>query len=623
MDSSRVFSATDRGLKRGRSSAETAAARRGFMDCGGPKSDGLRLTVALVATTLLVAGIGISSANAGLAIGDEIPDMPGPPRLGHSSVVDPEGDRVFVFGGRVLLQGQLTRTADLLIYDLNSRSWASEMSGETPGPSARYGQAMAIDLRAGAIYVVGGNAGTGLRERCLGDLWRYGIQGHEWENLDDGHGGMPGVVDARAVAVGAAGDLWLTFGRCDFEASSALFRWNAEDRHWTGYRTRSPGPVERFGHAFAYDASRDEILVWGGAVPIVILVPGQEVEWKRLWSWNRPSGTWTLLADGQSGPADARVWSVSGYDEVSDLFLVFGGSPSRSTNFTHLPEGDLWGFDRKAGQWRLLRKTDERLRRTQASGGYCPCQGGLFVSGGIDSSADHLSDADVHTDAHLIPVEMPASMEWEGDGRGAGSENRSRWARVSIQAPRGQGSAIVVGSVALIDCATGRRLALPSKMERTPANEWRFKFERLDGDVVESAGSGHLRLTGRVEGSPVNFLAMVSWPWSREPGRGQSLRTAQNGDRGGEWRQLSVKYEHGAWVFRRVAGASDGEAMSIFDLAGRRVWSRPGAFAGSPGQEAEVRWDGHSTEGVRLPAGLYFVRVLGPEGTVRAKIALP
>ena len=72
------------------------------------------LTVALVATTLLVAGIGISSANAGLAIGDEIPDMPGPPRLGHTSVVDPEGDRVFVFGGRVLLQGQLTRTADLL-----------------------------------------------------------------------------------------------------------------------------------------------------------------------------------------------------------------------------------------------------------------------------------------------------------------------------------------------------------------------------------------------------------------------------------------------------------------------------------------------------------------------------
>jgi flagellar hook assembly protein FlgD len=58
--------------------------------------------------------------------------------------------------------------------------------------------------------------------------------------------------------------------------------------------------------------------------------------------------------------------------------------------------------------------------------------------------------------------------------------------------------------------------------------------------------------------------------------------------------------------------------MSIYDLGGRRVrtlvdrMSSPGSF--------ETTWDGRDDRGTELANGVYFLRVIGPEGTTTRRI---
>ncbi len=67
----------------------------------------------------------------------------------------------------------------------------------------------------------------------------------------------------------------------------------------------------------------------------------------------------------------------------------------------------------------------------------------------------------------------------------------------------------------------------------------------------------------------------------------------------------------------RWKGGSGRVSLEIVDVSGRRV--RRVADAG-PGTEGSWRWDGMSDSGDKLPAGVYFARLTGPDGNVRRRV---
>ena len=66
--------------------------------------------------------------------------------------------------------------------------------------------------------------------------------------------------------------------------------------------------------------------------------------------------------------------------------------------------------------------------------------------------------------------------------------------------------------------------------------------------------------------------------------------------------------------------ASDGVTVSILDCSGRIVRTLDGAAP--PGTEAAVEWDGRDALNRRVPPGIYFVYLAGPEEARTAKIVL-
>jgi hypothetical protein len=59
--------------------------------------------------------------------------------------------------------------------------------------------------------------------------------------------------------------------------------------------------------------------------------------------------------------------------------------------------------------------------------------------------------------------------------------------------------------------------------------------------------------------------------------------------------------------------------LTVHDAAGRRVFSREWPGGTGPG---EVAWTGRDEAGRRLPAGVYFARVRGPELDATTRIVL-
>lgn len=69
-----------------------------------------------------------------------------------------------------------------------------------------------------------------------------------------------------------------------------------------------------------------------------------------------------------------------------------------------------------------------------------------------------------------------------------------------------------------------------------------------------------------------------------------------------------------AFTLPRTATVS----LSILDLAGREV-ARPAAGELTAGRHS-FRWDGRAADGAELPAGLYFVRLVTPDGVRTARV---
>ncbi|MEZ5962498.1 MAG: kelch repeat-containing protein [Planctomycetota bacterium] len=199
-------------------------------------------------------------------------------------------------------------------------------------PVARVWFAMAASpdralLFGGEIPSSGGNDPP--PPRVLGDTWTLDVDG--WRSHDPTL--RPRARINHAIAYDAARDRFVMFGGMGqfaafgFDLLSDTWEWDGID--WR--QIQAPGPARRYGHAMAYDAERERVVLFGGH--------GEFSDLGDTWTWDGTS--WT---ESSAGGPSARVGHKLGWHARSGRVVLFGGWWKPTGSF-YVADNDTWTWD--------------------------------------------------------------------------------------------------------------------------------------------------------------------------------------------------------------------------------------------------------------------------------------
>jgi len=523
--------------------------------------------------------------------------LPGPARTGARVVLLPESQQILLYGGLGLdpVTRQRPSFEDLWLFDLSIGHW-ERIPKSDPWPGSRYYYSMALDASREGLFLYGGiPEAKPPSSVCGNELWHFESTTRRWQLLESGlPNAPPGFFGGMSIDP-MSGDPWIFFGTC-FEGCNWYFaRFNRSTAQWSGSAAPRDIPGGRNSPAAPYDSRRSTMLIRGGQPPLgcAFSPSGNDVtalDPHALWAFDPQSSRWRGLGALGSGPARLAV-ALADYDAISDVYLQYGGRASTVVS------DSLWAFDMRAQAWSLLLDGDARSRlRYDAAGVYCPCRGELFVTTGAESTANGAPEA-LRSDAYFLRVEDAASFEWDGAGN---SRNAPwRWGTLTLD-DDGQ---IDPSTVRLVNCAAGEDLQGATEAKRMGRDRWHLRFAAATADENEALAGGHLVLTGRVPGRPVNFLARV------QESREFTQRLSPSSS-------LRCEPVAGGWSVQYTGENPELARLQVFDVAGRLKARLDAPFAGG----RTLIWDGRDGEGHRLPNGIYFLRVAGGEGVAKAVV---
>jgi|GEM_PF-3159329 len=183
-------------------------------------------------------------------------------RADHAMVVAElsTGPELLVFGGR----GFGSTLGDTWLFDGERWTRPSNECGTEGCPSARSQHAMAFDVDRGAAVMFGGRPGAG---RDLGDTWQWTEAGG-WDPLESATGQAPSPRRGHAMTYDATRDEVVLFGGAsDVDGNYGdVWAWDGESWHARGRRCiESSCPAPRTGHTLVHDPTRDAVVAFGGA----------------------------------------------------------------------------------------------------------------------------------------------------------------------------------------------------------------------------------------------------------------------------------------------------------------------------------------------------------------------
>lgn len=184
-------------------------------------------------------------------------NIPGnsPPGLAEASLaVDPLTEDVYLFGGTMRMDGNVTVNGTLWSYAQADETWFPEET--TGGPSGRSGAGMWVDSDNGRLILHGGKAADG---SPLSDTWFYDLNTGMW--MDSGAGNAP--LPSGAVGYGyddAADLIYVLYAEGRPGWSFATYTGASG---WVAVET-SDGPSLRENPDIAFDPSEVKFVVHGG-----------------------------------------------------------------------------------------------------------------------------------------------------------------------------------------------------------------------------------------------------------------------------------------------------------------------------------------------------------------------
>ena len=237
------------------------------------------------------------------------PDDPPSPRRNSAITYDPSAEHILLFGG----------SDDDSHYD-ETWTWDGarwdELSPSGSPPGAVLEPVMAYDGSAEETYLKGSTSGGG----AVTETWTW--DGSSWTKEDDQ------VLFGGAIAFHATESQMIAFGSTHLWAGSS---WGELDP--------DVEPSNRFGHAMVYDDAREEILLFGGAFEDI---DGGGIL-DDTWTWD--GETWTEVdgEDNDESSPSARAGHAMAYHADLEVVILFGGSAGSNVfNDTWAWDGQSW-----------------------------------------------------------------------------------------------------------------------------------------------------------------------------------------------------------------------------------------------------------------------------------------
>jgi hypothetical protein len=279
---------------------------------------------------------------------------------------DPVGHKVTLMGGQFCVLGSPCSTLALDTWTFDGTSWTDVTPTEptTPKPLARRGMAMAFHRELGRTVLFSGLDDT---EVVQSDTWLW--DGAAWEQRGTSNndtlfqparrasaafaydearevvvlfqGGA--VEEVSGYAQGAAcgnGTLANNAGVCflllDGPAGEGqTWEWNGSIWDLRARTTEVDGPQSNLGHAMAYDAGEEAVLLFGGSFGNPSPLLAQKLN--ALWAWDGED--WTDISPASPNPAP-RCNGAIVYDKARQRAVLFGGFAGAI-----LGNNDLWEWD--------------------------------------------------------------------------------------------------------------------------------------------------------------------------------------------------------------------------------------------------------------------------------------
>jgi hypothetical protein len=173
----------------------------------------------------------------------------------------------------------------------------------------------------------------------MNDAWALSFEDPPaWRQLAP-QGSPPPPRAIHAAVFDASRNQMLVFGGYRDESVGDLWRLSlGESQEWSMLSSADLGPGPHRAPTAIHDARRDRLVVYGGYAGF-----GEQFYSNETWEFPLPSGPWRRLAPAGSPPSPARAWHSAIYDPPRDRMVVFGGHNDYVA--TDMALNDTWVLD--------------------------------------------------------------------------------------------------------------------------------------------------------------------------------------------------------------------------------------------------------------------------------------
>ncbi|MCI4323382.1 MAG: hypothetical protein L3K03_05105 [Thermoplasmata archaeon] len=165
------------------------------------------------------------------------------------------------------------------------------------------------------------------------------LQNGTWTNISASLSTAPPFLTLSSMAYDPAEGYVLLFGGLG-ELDAVNQTWSYVGGHWTNLTaTVGAAPSPRFQALMAYDASDDEVLLYGGTAT----VGANGIQYAVNDTWTFSAGHWTNISGAVPSPSLREGGSMAS-DPVFGGVVLFGGLAVNSTGYALAWENDTWEF---------------------------------------------------------------------------------------------------------------------------------------------------------------------------------------------------------------------------------------------------------------------------------------
>ena len=260
---------------------------------------------------------------------------------------------LYIFGGH---DGQAYRS-DLLVLDLEQRSWAHEGAERAPSPR----DAHAAVIHAGCMYVFGGYDS----KRYLNDFHQFDIAAGRWSALP-ASASAPSPRGGHTAVVRA--DQMLVFGGCDgWNYYNDTFRYCFSSATWSAVRVLGTAPGARSAPATVMHEAQGAMYIFGGYDGSRSL--------NDLFRFDMSRSEWAQVRMHGSPPTPRGGHTAA---ICGDVIYAFGGKSGRS------PHADLCAFNLATSTWEHVQDGSLGGPAPRCAHVCAVCASSLYVFGGYD-----------------------------------------------------------------------------------------------------------------------------------------------------------------------------------------------------------------------------------------------